>query len=81
MICEQAPLTGASMVYGIIGWPVRHSLSPVMQNAAFSAAEIDAIYVPFPVFPEQLPQAVQGLRALQVAGVNVTIPYKPRSCR
>lgn len=76
MICEQAPLTGAGKVYGIIGWPVRHSLSPVMQNAAFSAAGIDAIYVPFPVLPEQLPQGVQGLRALQVAGVNVTIPYK-----
>ncbi len=76
MICEQAPVTGASRVYGIIGWPVCHSLSPVMQNAAFSAAGIDARYVPFPVAPEQLPQAVEGVRALQVAGVNVTIPYK-----
>lgn len=76
MICEQAPVTGATRVYGIIGWPVRHSLSPVMQNAAFSAAGIDARYVPFPVAPEQLPQAVEGLRALQVAGINVTIPHK-----
>lgn len=76
MNCEQAPVTGASRVYGIIGWPVRHSLSPVMQNAAFSAAGIDAVYVPFPVTPEQLPHAVQGLRALHVCGINVTIPHK-----
>ena len=73
---RETPLTGATRVFGIIGCPVRHSLSPVMQNAAFCAAGIDAVYVPFHVVPEQLGPAVAGLRTLQVSGFNVTIPHK-----
>lgn len=69
-------VTGATRVFGIIGWPVSHSLSPVMQNAAFRAAEIDAVYVPFPVEPDQLETSVAGLRAMKICGINVTIPHK-----
>jgi len=68
------------MVLGIFGDPVGHSLSPLMQNAALGEAGIDAIYVPFHVTPEQLPQAVSGLRAMQVRGINVTIPHKEAIC-
>lgn len=69
-------VTGKTKVYGIIGWPVAHSLSPVMQNAAFQAAAVDAIYVPFAVAPDQLSAAISGLRAMHVSGFNVTIPHK-----
>jgi len=69
-------VTGKTRVYGIVGCPVTHSLSPVMQNAALHAAAIDAIYVPFGVEPGQLHAAVSGLRALGVCGFNVTIPHK-----
>lgn len=69
-------VTGKTGVYGIIGWPVAHSLSPVMQNAALQAAGVDAIYVPFAVEPNGLPAAVSGLRAMNVSGFNVTIPHK-----
>ena len=69
-------LSGKSQIYGILGDPVAHSLSPLMQNHAFQAHHIDAVYVPFHVLPEKLPAAVRGLRALNVAGVNVTIPHK-----
>ena len=69
-------LTGTSRIYGILGDPVAHSLSPLMQNQAFRSLAIDAIYVPFHVIAEQLPQAIEGLRALDVAGVNLTIPHK-----
>ncbi len=69
-------ITGKTRVYGIIGCPVRHSLSPVMQNAALRAAAVDAVYVPFYVEPDQLSAAVSGLRALGVCGFNVTIPHK-----
>lgn len=69
-------LTGKSRVYGILGDPVGHSLSPLMQNQAFRSLAIDAIYVPFHVTSDQLPQAVEGLRALDIAGVNLTIPHK-----
>ena len=68
--------TGRTRVLGIIGWPVAHSLSPLMQNAALEAMGLDYVYVPFPVEPERLGEAIAGLRSLGVAGFNVTIPHK-----
>ena len=67
---------GKTHVVGIIGDPVRHSLSPIMQNAAFAASNLDYIYVPFAVTPENLERAVIGLKVLGVCGFNVTIPHK-----
>ena len=64
------------MVLGIFGDPVAHSRSPEMQNAALAAAGINAVYVPFHVIPERLGAAVAALRALNLRGVNVTIPHK-----
>lgn len=69
-------IQGTTQVYGIIGFPITHSRSPVMQNAAFQATDRNAVYVPFEVHPDALAAAVSGLRALQVAGWNVTIPHK-----
>jgi shikimate dehydrogenase len=70
------PVTGKTTVVGIIGFPVTHSLSPVMHNAAFAALGLDWIYVPFQVPREGLARGVAGLAALGVAGFNVTIPHK-----
>jgi shikimate dehydrogenase len=67
---------GTTKVLAIIGHPVEHSRSPAMQNAAFAASGLDYVYVPFGVSPERLAEAVSGLRALGVAGFNVTIPHK-----
>lgn len=69
-------ITGKTTVAGIIGWPVSHSLSPVMHNAAFAALGLDWVYVPYAVHPGRLAEGVAGLRALGVAGFNVTIPHK-----
>ncbi|GAB4167190.1 MAG: shikimate dehydrogenase [Geothermobacteraceae bacterium] len=71
-----AGLTGRTRVVGIFGDPVAHSLSPLMQNEAIRRAGIDAVYVPFHVTPERLPEAVSAIRALELTGVNVTIPHK-----
>ncbi|NPB04024.1 MAG: shikimate dehydrogenase [Thermotogae bacterium] len=71
-------ITGKTAVYGIIGHPVKHSLSPLMQTEAFKEAGIDAVYVPFEVEPENLEEAVSGLRALSVKGFNVTVPHKEK---
>lgn len=71
-----APITGKTRLTGIIGWPIAHSLSPVMHNAAFAALGLDWSFVPFAVPPERLAEAVSGLSALGVAGFNVTIPHK-----
>lgn len=71
-----ARLTGRTGIVGIIGWPVEHSLSPVIHNTAFAAMEMDRVYVPFPVPPGQLAAALDGLRALGIEGANVTMPHK-----
>ncbi|MCE5315692.1 shikimate dehydrogenase, partial [bacterium] len=60
------------------GHPVSHSLSPAMHNAAISALDLDYIYVPFHVLPDDLAKAVDGIRSLGISGVNVTIPHKER---
>ncbi len=73
-------VNGTTTVYGILGDPIAHSLSPVMQNDAFLALGMDAVFVPFRVQPEFLARAVDGLRALNVQGVNVTIPHKEAVC-
>ena len=69
-------VNGTTRILGIIGHPVRHSLSPLMQNSALQACALDYVYVPFEVVPEELGAAVGGLKALGVAGFNVTIPHK-----
>jgi len=71
-------VNGTTKVLGIIGHPVRHSLSPVMHNRALRACGLNYVYVPFDVAPEGLGAAVTGLKALGVAGFNVTIPHKTR---
>ncbi|WP_204700234.1 shikimate dehydrogenase [Halanaerobacter jeridensis] len=63
-------------VTGLFGYPVEHSLSPAMHNDAFSELGLNHVYLPFSVEPNNLEQAVAGLRGLNITGVNVTIPHK-----
>jgi shikimate dehydrogenase len=67
---------GATRVAGVIGWPVEHSLSPAIHNAAFAAADLDWVYVPLPVRPAWLEAALIGVVPLGIAGANVTMPHK-----
>ncbi len=67
---------GATHVVGIVGWPVEHSLSPAIHTAAFEASGLDWIYVPLPVPPRALAEALAGLAALGFRGANVTMPHK-----
>ena len=69
-------LTGATRLVGLLGWPVAHSRSPVMHNAAFAALGLDYVYVPLPVHPDRVGAAVKGLPALGFVGANVTVPHK-----
>ena len=69
-------ITGKTKNLGIIGCPVEHSLSPVMQNAALQELGLDYNYIAMPVLPENLGQAISGLKALGFCGINVTIPHK-----
>jgi len=69
-------VSGNTQIFGIMGSPIEHSLSPAMHNAAFEAMGLPAVYVPFWVRPEDLGKATLSLRALNVSGVNVTLPHK-----
>ena len=69
-------ITGKTQVYGIIGHPVTHSFSPLMHNAAFRNLNLDHIYVAFDVLPENIQSAIQGLKSLNIKGINVTVPHK-----
>jgi shikimate dehydrogenase len=70
------PFDGQTRLVGIIGWPVAHSLSPAIHNAAFVAEGLDWAYVPLPVPPGRVAEALDGLVALGFAGANVTMPHK-----
>ncbi len=69
-------VSGSTGVIGIIGYPVEHSFSPAMHNEAFKSLGLNFVYVPFPVKPENIAKAVEGIRGLGLKGVNVTIPHK-----
>jgi shikimate dehydrogenase len=69
-------LSGRTVLLGVIGHPITHTLSPKMHNAAFAASGLDYVYVAMDVLPEDLPAAVGGLGALGFRGFNVTMPHK-----
>ena len=69
-------LTYKTSIYGVIGNPIGHSLSPQLQNAGFAARQIDAIYLPFLV--QRLDDFVEGIEPLGIRGFSVTIPHKER---
>ena len=69
-------ISGKTKLCGLIGDPVEHTMSPVMHNVAFREMGIDYLYVPFRVRQEELGKAIDGMRALNMRGLNVTIPHK-----
>ena len=62
--------------FAVIGNPIKHSLSPVMHNAAFKRLKMNALYMLFEKTREDFPAAVRQLKAMKVGGFNVTVPYK-----
>ncbi len=69
-------IKGDTQVFAVFGDPISHSLSPVMHNAAFQALGFNCVYIPCHVEPGQLNNAISGIRAFDLKGVNVTIPHK-----
>ncbi len=69
-------INGTTQLLGVMGYPVEHSLSPQMQNAAIANLGENYIYVPLPVAPKDLATALDGLAAINVQGFSVTIPHK-----
>lgn len=71
-------VSGKTKVLGLLGFPVEHSLSPAMHNTAFEKLGLDCCYVTFLVKPEFVRDAVKSIKALNLAGVNVTVPHKEK---
>jgi shikimate dehydrogenase len=69
-------ITGTTRLAAVIGWPVEHSRSPQMLNAAFAVAGVDAVVVPIGAPPERFAEVVSGLRAMNALGASVTVPHK-----
>jgi len=69
-------ISGRTKICGIIGNPIEHTMSPVMHNAAFKNKGVDYVYLAFRVKKEELGKAIEGMRALNIRGLNVTIPHK-----
>ncbi len=67
---------GVSSFAGVLGWPLTYTLSPIIHNAAFRNVGLDWVYLQWPVPPEELDDAVAGLRALGAMGASVTMPHK-----
>jgi shikimate dehydrogenase len=72
-------ISGTTRVAGVIGTPIRHSLSPVIVNAAFEALDLDWAYFAFEVEPDEVGAALDGMRALGLGGLSVTMPHKERA--
>ena len=68
--------TRSTLVYGVIGDPIAHSLSPLMHNAAFAARGMDAVYLPFRV--RDLSDFIEAVRDFGLSGFSVTLPHKQR---
>jgi shikimate dehydrogenase len=69
-------LSGSTLVAGVAGSPIDHSLSPLIHNAWIEACGIDAIYVPFRPPPDDFVRFAEGLRGAAIRGLNVTLPFK-----
>jgi len=72
-------ISGAAVIAGVVGFPVRHSLSPLIHNAWIAAAGLDAAYVPFAPPADRFARFLDGLRGGAVRGLNVTLPFKEQA--
>ncbi|TFG04004.1 MAG: shikimate dehydrogenase [Promethearchaeota archaeon] len=73
---NQNIVSAQTKILGIIGHPISHSMSPVMHNIALSELNLDYVYLAFDVLPKNLENALKGMKALNIKGINITIPFK-----
>ncbi len=71
-------ISGKTKLFGIFGYPVEHTFSPGMHNAAFQKLRMDACYVPYAVHPDRLVDAVKSVIPLGMCGLNITVPHKEK---
>ena len=70
-------LKGSAHIFGVVGYPVKHSLSPVFQNKALEHLGIEGVYIPLEIPPEEVKEVILGLRSVEnLVGLNITVPHK-----
>ncbi|MFX0021730.1 MAG: shikimate dehydrogenase [Candidatus Hermodarchaeota archaeon] len=75
---ENNLITAQTKLLCIIGYPIEHSMSPVMHNAVIKELNLDYVYLAFSVYPNNLKFAVKAFKTLDIKGINVTIPFKEK---
>ena len=70
------PINASTRLCGVYGYPIKHSASPAMHNAALTALGLNWRYLAFEVHPDDLPSAINGARAMRFVGLNLTVPHK-----
>src|SRR5438045_3854778 len=73
---DRSLISGTTRLAGVIGTPIRHSLSPAIFNAAFATCDLDWVYLAFDVAPGDAGRALDAMRALDIGGLSVTMPHK-----
>lgn len=73
---ESIMITGKTKLTGVIGHPIKHSFSPPMHNTAYKKMNMDYVYVPFHILPENIDNLITSAKTMNIQGLNVTIPYK-----
>lgn len=76
MVITPLTVKGTTRLLGVIGYPVKHSMSPIMHNAAIATLDLDYVYLPFPIAPDHLKTAIDGFAAIGLQGFSITIPHK-----
>ena len=76
VILRSMKITGKTRLAGIIGWPVKHSRSPLLHSFWLDETGVDGAYLPLPVKPNHIEQALRGLAVLGFRGCNLTVPHK-----
>ena len=71
-------ITGDTGLFGLFGYPIKQTLSPLIHNTAFRETGLNSIYLAFPVKPSNLQEATQAIKALGMTGINVTSPHKEK---
>lgn len=74
-------ISAQTKILGIIGHPISHSMSPIMQNSALSELNLDYVYIAFDVLSKNLKNALEGMKALEIQGLNITIPHKENAIK
>ena len=69
-------ITSKTKIFCVIGHPIEHSMSPIMWNPALHELDLDYVYLAFDIHPKDLEEAIKGIKALDIKGINVTIPHK-----